>query len=71
MECQELLRLNRGVEPSHRPFLLARRFVRGFGSVIRIDLVDVIYRGHDCTMSRVIASQFVGDQPPRFTSLTL
>jgi len=69
MECQESLRLSRGVEPSHRPFSLARRFVRDFGSVIRIDVVDVIYRGHDRTMSSIITSEFIGDQPSRFTSL--
>ncbi len=69
MECQESLRLSRGVEPSHRSFSLARRFVRDFGSVIRIDVVDVIYRGHDRTMSRIITSEFVGHQPPRFSPL--
>ena len=69
MECQESLRLSRVVEPSHRPFSLARRFVRAFGSVIRIDVVDVMYRGHDHTMSRIITSEFIGNQPSRFTPL--
>ena len=69
MECQESLRLSRGVEPSHRSFSLARRFVRDFDSVIRIDVVDVIDRGHDRPMSRIIASKFVGHQPSGFTTL--
>ncbi len=69
MECQESLRLSRGGEPSHRPFSLARRFVRDFGSVIRIDVVDVTHRRHDRPMSGVIASEFVGHQPPGFTAL--
>ena len=55
-----------GFEPSHRPFSLARRFVRDFGAVIRIDVVDVIDRGHDRPMSRIITSEFIGDQPARF-----
>ena len=66
MECQESLRQSRGGEPSHRPFSLARRFVRDFGAVIRIDVVD---RGHDRPMRRIITSEFIGAQPARFTSL--
>lgn len=69
MEGEKPLRLSRSVEPSHRLFSLARRFVRDFGSVFRIDAVDVIYRGHDCPMSGIITSEFIGDQPARFTSL--
>ena len=69
MECEKPLRLSRGGEPSHRPFSLARRFVRDFGSVVRIDMVDVIHRGHDRPMSRIITSEFIGDQLSRFTSL--
>lgn len=40
-----------------------------FGSVLRIDVVDVIYRGHDRTMSSIITSKYMGAQPSRFTSL--
>jgi hypothetical protein len=69
MECEKPLRLSRGGEPSQRPFSLTRRFVRDFGAVIRIDVVDVLYRGHDRAMSGAIASEFVCDQPARFTSL--
>ena len=64
MECQEFLGLPWGFEPSHRPFSLARRFVRDFGSIVRIDVVDVMHRGHDRTMSSIIASEFVSHQPP-------
>ncbi len=60
VECQESLRLSRGVGSSHRPFSLARRFVRHFRSIVRIDMIDVMHRGHDRTMSRIIASEFVG-----------
>jgi hypothetical protein len=69
MECEKPLRLSRGVESSHRPFSLARRFVRDFGSIVRIDVIDVIDRGHDRPMSRIITSEFVGHQPPRFSPL--
>ncbi len=69
MECEKPLRLGRGGKPSHCPFSLARRFVRDFRSIVRIDVVDVIDRGHDRTMSRIITSEFVGDQPSRFTAL--
>jgi len=34
-------------------------------------MVDVIHRGHDRTMSGVIASEFVGHQPSRFLPLAL
>ena len=44
--------------------------MRHFGSVVRTDLVDVIQRGYDRAMSRIIASEFVGDQPPWFAALT-
>jgi hypothetical protein len=69
MECQEFLGLPWGFEPSHRPFSLARRFVRDFGSIVRIDVVAVRHRGHDRTMSGIIASGFVGHQPPGFPPL--
>jgi len=71
MECQEFLGLPWGFEPSHRPFSLPRWFVRDFGSVIRIGVVNVIYRGHDLTVCHVIASEFVGDEPAWFTTLPL
>jgi hypothetical protein len=51
MECEKPLRLSRGGEPSHRPFSLARRFVRDFGAVIRIDVVDVMHHRHHGPMS--------------------
>ena len=69
MEYEKPLRLSRGGELSHRLFSLTHRFVRDFGAVIRIDVVDVIDRGHDRTISRIITSEFIGDQPARFTSL--
>jgi hypothetical protein len=63
MECEKPLRLSRRGKPTHVTFSLARRFVRDFGAVIRIDVVDVIDRGHDRPMSRIITSKFIGDQP--------
>jgi hypothetical protein len=69
MEYEKPLRLRRRGEPSHRPFSLASRFVGDFGSVVRIDVVDVLHRGHDRTMSRIITSQFVGHQPSGFPAL--
>jgi hypothetical protein len=69
MECEKPLRLSRRGKPTHVTFSLARRFVGDFGSVVRIDMVDVIHRGHDRPMSRIITSEFIGDQLSRFTSL--
>lgn len=40
-----------------------------FRAVVRIDLVEVMHRGHDRPMSRIITWEFIGDQPSRFTSL--
>ena len=51
-------------------FPLARLFVRDFSAVIRIDVVEVTHRGHDRAMSRIITSEFIGDQPPGFAPLT-
>jgi hypothetical protein len=70
VQCQKLLSLSRGGKPTHVTFPLARRFVRDFGSVVRINLVDVIHRRHDRPMSGVIASEFIGDEPPWFAPLT-
>ena len=69
IQRQKPLSLSRRGKPTHVTFSLASRFVRDFGSVIRIDVVDVIYRGHDRPMSCIITSEFIGDQPARFTSL--
>ena len=43
--------------------------MRDFGSIVRIDVGDVLHRGHDRTMSGRIASEFVGHQPPGFSAL--
>ena len=48
---------------------LSRRLMRDFRSVIRIDVVDVMHRRHHGPMSRIIASQFIGDQPSWLTTL--
>jgi len=53
------------------PILAGRWFVRDFGSIVRIDLIEVSHRGYDRTMSRIITSEFIGDHPARFTSLVL
>jgi hypothetical protein len=71
VQCQKFLGLPWGFEPSHGPFALSRGFVRDFGSVVRIDVIDVTHRWHDRAMSRIIASEFVGHQPPGLTSLAL
>jgi hypothetical protein len=50
-------------------FPLARGLVRHFRSIVRIDVIDVCDGRHDRAMSRIITSEFIGDQPSRFTSL--
>ncbi len=70
IQSQKPLSLSRREKPTHVTFSLASRFVGDFGSVVRIDMVDVIHRGHDRPMSRIIAAKFVGDYPPRFPTLT-
>ena len=37
----------------------------GFG----VDVIEVTHRRYDSSMSRAIASEFVGNQPPRLTAL--
>jgi hypothetical protein len=69
MECEKPLRLVRGTKSSHRPFSLSRGFMRDFDSIICVDVIDVTHRGHDRAMSRIIASEFVGHQPPGFSPL--
>ncbi len=51
MQCQKFLSLSRGGKPTHVTFPLASRFVRNFGSVVRINLVDVTHGRHDRTMN--------------------
>ena len=58
VQCQKFLNLSRGGKPTHVTFPLASRFVRNFGSVVRINLVDVTHGWHDRTMSGVIVSKF-------------
>ena len=53
------------------PLPLARRFVRDFGSIVRIDVVDVLHREHDRSMRGSIASEFIGHQPPGFFPLAI
>ena len=70
IRSQKLLSLSRRENPTHVTFSLASLFVGDFGSIVRIDVVDVIHHGHDCAMSGSIASQFIGDYPPWFAPLT-
>ena len=43
--------------------------MRDFRAVIRIDGVDMIHSGHHRTTSGIIAVEFIGYQPSRFTAL--
>ncbi len=70
VDRQELLRVSGGLEPSHLSFTLSGRLVRDFGPIVRVTFRDVNDRRHDRPVCRAIASQLVGDQPPRFASLT-
>ena len=65
MHGQESLRLSRRFELPHLSFPLSRRLVRDFRSVVSV-LVGVVDDGrHDLAVSGTVASQLVGNQPPR------
>lgn len=63
MEYEKPLRLSRRGEPSHRPFSLASRFLGDFGSIVRIDVIEMFHARHHRAVSGVIAPEFVGHQP--------
>ena len=65
---EESLGLLRRLEPAHLSLSLSRRLMRDFGSVVGVTIRDVKDRRHDRPVCRAIASQLVGDQPPRFAS---
>ncbi len=68
---QESLGLTRRFEPSHLSLSLPCRLVGDLGSVVCV-LVGAVDDGwHDTPMRRRVASQLVGDQPPRHAALTL
>jgi hypothetical protein len=69
-QSQKPLSLRRRGKPTHVRFSRASRFVRDFGLVVRIGVVDGLHRGHDRSMSCIIAATFVGDPPPWFPTLT-
>ena len=69
MHGQESLRLSRRFKLPHLSFLLSRRLVRDFGSIVSV-LVGVVDDGvHDLAVSGAVAFQLVGDQPPGRTRL--
>ena len=50
-------------------FLLSRRLMRDFHAVIGIDRIEMLHGRHHRAVSRIIASQFIGDQPSWLTTL--
>ena len=50
-------------------FLLPRRLMRDFDSIVGIDMILMVHGGHHGSMRRIITSEFIGHQPPGFTSL--
>jgi len=43
--------------------------MRHFGAVVGVDVIEVFYRRHHGPMRGIIAFEFVGDEPARFTAL--
>ncbi len=50
-------------------FLLPRRLIQHFGSVMGVDIIDVLDRWHHGPMRGIITSQCIGDQPAGLTAL--
>ncbi len=69
MQCQKPLRLRRGSKAAHMIFLLPRRLMRHFRSIVRIDMIDVCNGRHDRAVSGIIAFEFIRDQPSWLTAL--
>ena len=70
VDGQELLRLGRGLEPSHLSLPLSGRLVGDLRSIVLV-LAGVVDDGrHDRPLRCSVTPQFVGDQPPGLASLT-
>ena len=55
----------------HLSFLLSRRLVRDFGSIVSVLVGVVDDGGHNLAVSGAVGFQLVGDQPPGRASLPL
>ncbi len=71
MNGQESLRLTWRFEPSHLTLALPRGLMQDLGPIVLVTFRAMDYRWHDAAKRRRIASQLVGDQPPRHAALTL
>ena len=69
VQGQEILSLSRGRKPTHVTFPLPSRFVGDFGSIVRIDVIEMFHGRHHRAVSGIIASQFIGYQPAGFPAL--
>ena len=68
---QESLRLAHRFEAAHRTFALPRRLMGKLGSIVRV-LTRVMERvRHHLAMRGSVASEFIGDKPPRRSALLL
>ena len=71
MNRQESLRLAHRFETAHRWFALPRRLMGKLGSIVRV-LTRVMDRvRHHLAMRGSVASEFIGDKPPRRSALLL
>jgi hypothetical protein len=57
-------------ESAHLPFPLACRLMRGFDSIVGVSLYTVSYIAEDALYGSGVASQFVGNDPQWFGTLT-
>jgi hypothetical protein len=71
VEREKRLSLSRGRNPSHMSLTLPRGFVRHFRTIVGVNVIEVFHGRHDRTINRIIASQFIRDQPSRLAEFAL
>jgi hypothetical protein len=69
LEREKTLCVPNRFESAHLPFLLARRLMRGFDSIVGVPLHNVRHVAEDTSHGSGVASQFVGNDPQWFGTL--
>ncbi len=71
MSGEELLGLDRRLEPLHLPFTSSRRPMGVLCAVVEVSALPMLDIGQQVTLSHPIAPEFVGDDHPRRIPLAL
>src|SRR5215813_3462253 len=71
MSGKEALNLPRRLEPLHDPLSSSGRLMGVFGPVIEALVLPMLDPGHDLPLGNGVASQFVGDEHTRCSTLLL